>query len=286
MFAPYMMKADIRTFDFKTLPIEIEVKDVRFVKELPKLLGQPHKAAFYQILWLTGGKATFRIDFREISVKANEVLIIGAGQVCEFDVVSDYSGRMILFTGDFFGVTELDANFLHTSEVLNPIHLNQTVPVCPEFAGRLITLLEGELRQPSDAFQPGIAQSYLRIILLETERRLTSSYPPVVNDVGRKFYNAVEQHFKESRNTEYYVNLLGINEKSLSREVKTLTGNTPKVYIDSRVILEAKRLLSYSNLSAKEIGFVLGFDEPTNFTKYFRKHTGTTPVQFRDSTKK
>ncbi|MCD8186501.1 MAG: helix-turn-helix domain-containing protein [Rikenellaceae bacterium] len=80
--------------------------------------------------------------------------------------------------------------------------------------------------------------------------------------------------------------MLGVNEKTLSKEVKALTGKTPKVYIDSRIILEAKRLLSYSNLSAKMIGFELGFDEPTNFTKYFRKHTGTTPARFRDSAKK
>lgn len=280
------MDADIRTFDFKALPIEIEVKDLKFVRELPKLLGQPHKANFYQIVWLAEGKATIRIDFRDIPIKANEILIISAGQVCEFDTTSDYSGKLILFTGSFFTVTELDANFLHTSEILNPVSLNTTVPLCPQLTGNIIALLDEELKKTTDNFQTGIAQSYLRVILLETERQLTKSHPPVVSNVGRKFYNAVEQHFRENRNTDYYVDLLGVNEKNLSKEVKTLTGKTPKVYIDSRTILEAKRLLSYSNLSAKEIGFELGFDEPTNFTKYFRKHTGTTPAQFRDSAKK
>ncbi len=90
---------------------------------------------------------------------------------------------------------------------------------------------------------------------------------------------------EKNKNTTYYVNLLGINEKILSKEVKALTGKTPKVYIDSRTILEAKRLLSYSSLSIKEIGYNLGFDEPTNFNKFFRKHTAQTPAQFRNSTK-
>ena len=79
------MNADIRTFEFKALPIEIEVKDLRFAKELPKLLGQPHKATFYQIIWITDGEAIFRIDFRDITIQSNEILIISAGQVCEFD---------------------------------------------------------------------------------------------------------------------------------------------------------------------------------------------------------
>lgn len=278
-----VMNADIKTVNFKTLPIEIEVKDLRFAKELPKLLGQPHKATFYQVVWLTEGEAIFRIDFRESVIKANEILIISSGQVCEFDVKSDYSGKLILFTGSFFTITEIDSDFLYTSEILNPISLNKTVRICPQLAENLIRLLDKELKQPMDDFQIGIAQSYLRIILLEAERQLTASYPPLMKTVGRKFYNAVEQYFRENRNTEYYVKLLGVNEKTLSKEVKVLTGKTPKVYIDSRTILEAKRLLSYSNLSVKEIGYELGFDEPTNFNKYFRKHTNITPAEFRHS---
>ena len=280
------MNADIRTFEFKALPIEIEVKDLRFAKELPKLLGQPHKATFYQIIWITEGEATFRIDLRDITIQSNEILIISAGQVCEFDTKSNYSGKLILFTGTFFTMTELDSNFLHTAEILNPVSLNKTVSICPQLAENLTALLDEELKHPVDKFQAGIAQSFLRVLLLETERQLTANPSSLSNNIGRKFYNAVEQHFKENRNTEFYVNLLGVNEKALSKKVKALTGNTPKIYIDSRTILEAKRLLSYSSLSIKEVGFELGFDEPTNFNKYFRKHTGVTPAQFKDSTKK
>lgn len=280
------MDTGIKTFSFKTLPIEIEVKDLRFVKESPRLLGQPHKTGFYQIIWLSKGKAKFRIDFREIIIKENEILIIAVGQVCQFDVTSDYCGKAILFTGSLFNLTELDSNFLHTAGILNPVSLNKAVSICPELAGNLITLLDEELKQSSDNFQIGIAQSFLRIILLQAERRYASSFPPIINNIGRQFYNAVEQYFRKNRSSEYYINLLGINEKILSKEIKALTGKTPKVYIDSRTILEAKRLLSYSSLSAKEIGYELGFDEPTNFNKYFRKHTGMTPTQFRHSTEK
>jgi len=281
-----MMKNGIRTVEFKSLPIEIEVKDLKCVRELPKLFGQPHKATFYQIVWLTEGSASFRIDFRDISLNADEILVISAGQVCQFDTVSNYSGKLILFTSSFFTVTELDSNFLHTAEVFNPVKLNKTILLCPQFIGNIISLLNEELKHNVDKFQIGIAQSYLRIILLETERKLSISHSPVLNSISRLFYNEVENHFKENRNAEYYVQLLGVNEKALSREVKSLTGKTPKTYIDSRIILEAKRLLSYSSLSAKEIGFELGFDEPTNFAKYFRKYTGVTPGMFRSSTEK
>lgn len=277
----------LKTFEFKKLPIGIEVKDLRVAKELPNLLGRPHKATFYQMVWIDGGEAAFRIDFRKITIPQNQLLVIAAGQVCEFDVVSEYSGKLILFTPAFFAATDADANFLHTSELLNPVNLNASVAVSPRFADTVISLLDEELKRGGDNFQTAMAQSYLRVLLLEAERQLTSPhFVSPANTLAREFYNAVERHFRENRNADFYTRLLGVNEKTLSREVKSLSGKTPKVYIDARVLLEAKRLLAYSALSVKEIGYGLGFDEPTNFNKYFRKHTGVTPSQFRKSTKK
>lgn len=278
------MHSNIRTFEFNASSIEIEVKDLNFIKELPKLLGKPHKTTFYQLVWLTRGEATFRVDFKEVRIRADEVLVISAGQVCAFDTKADYAGKIVLFTSSFFSVSEHDSSFLHTSEILNPVNLNRTVAICPQLTGKLISLLEEELNFPEDNFRAVIAQSYLRIILLEAERRYANSYSFGRNNVGRKFYNAVEKHFKENRNADFYVRLLGINEKTLAKEIKALCGKTPKKYIDSRVLLEAKRLLAYSGLSAKEIGINLGFDEPSNFNKYFRKHASLTPVEFRNST--
>ncbi len=271
----------IQTFEFKKLPIEIEVKDLKFVKELPELLGHPHKATFFQIVWLTSGEAEFNIDFRKILMKENELLIITPGQVCSFDVESEYTGKLILFTNSFFNISEIDSNFMYTSEIFNPVRLNKTITICPKLISNLTDLLENELKQGDTNYKIEIAQSFLRIMLFESERQFTKTTDLAVNNVARLFYNAVEQHYKENKNTEFYVHLLNVNEKILSREVKAISGKTPKVYIDSRTILEAKRLLIYSSLSIKEIGYILGFDEPSYFNKYFKKHTKLTPLEFR-----
>ncbi|MCD8264392.1 MAG: AraC family transcriptional regulator [Tannerellaceae bacterium] len=278
------MQEDIKTFGFKPLPLEIEIKDLGFVKELPGLLGRPHKANFYQLVWITEGKACFTIDFREIIIRAGEVLIISAGQVCQFDISNEYTGKLILFTASFFTVTEPDGNFLYTSQILNPVSLNKTIPVCEEQMSQLFSLLNKALIQPADSHQLPIAQSYLRILLLETERKLTARYPLSQDTLVRKFCTEVESHFRQCHTIEFYLSLLGINEKALSRSIKQHTGKTPKVYLDLRILLEAKRLLTYSNQTVKEIGYELGFGEPANFNKYFRKHTGITPGAFRLST--
>ena len=76
--------------------------------------------------------------------------------------------------------------------------------------------------------------------------------------------------------------MLSVSTKHLNGIVKEFTLNTAKHFIDNFVILEAKRAIVSSNYSLKEIGYIVGFDEVTNFTKFFKKHTGITPKQFKN----
>lgn len=280
------MKQDesIKTFNFKTSAVEIEVKDLSFIKELPKLLGMPHKVSFYQLLWISKGEARHRIDFHEVAINTDQILVIAPGQVCEFDTVSEYEGKMILFTDSFFSVSEADSNFLYTSQILSLIKQNRVVSICPLLIGNLMQLLEEEMKVDTDKFKAGISQSILRIILFDAERSLNANQSIIIQSTASDFCNAVEKNFKVHKRLEYYTNLLAVGEKALSKEIKELTGDTPKVYIDKRVVLEAKRLLVYSSLSVKEIGFALGFEEPANFNNFFRKHANQTPIQFREAT--
>lgn len=78
-----------------------------------------------------------------------------------------------------------------------------------------------------------------------------------------------------------YAAHLKISHKHLNTICKYATGKTSKQYIDSNIIIEIKRWLSSSSHSVKELTYKFGFDEPTNFLKYFKKHTGKTPIQFK-----
>ena len=79
----------------------------------------------------------------------------------------------------------------------------------------------------------------------------------------------------------HYAAQLGVTEKRLAQATAQVLGKLPKQVIAERLTLEAKRLLAHTPASSKEVGFALGFDEPTNFSKYFRRQTGLTPNQFR-----
>ncbi|NMA75274.1 MAG: AraC family transcriptional regulator [Bacteroidales bacterium] len=275
----------IKMYDFKPLPLEIEIKDLSFIKKAPHLLGKPHQTSFYQLIWLIHGEMTLYVDFQRVTLHQGELLLLTCGQVCQFDTKSNYSGFITLFTPAFFAESDTDTQFLYSSEILSPLTHNSGLKLPNSLIKHLINALQEELNRPKDNFQAYIARSYLRILLFEMERSTTKSQNSKEFREIRNFVNEVERHYKEERTVSFYAKLLLIEERKLNQCVLKTIGKTAKQYIDSRIILEAKRFLSYSDKSVKEIGFSLGFDEPTNFNKYFKKHTKQTPLEFKSSLK-
>ena len=96
------------------------------------------------------------------------------------------------------------------------------------------------------------------------------------------FKEKLEQNFRKERSVNKYASELSMSDKQLHKACTSVLDKTPKQIIDERVILEAKRLLVHSKQAIKEVAYELGYDEPTNFIKYFRKHTSSSPSEFRD----
>ena len=91
----------------------------------------------------------------------------------------------------------------------------------------------------------------------------------------------VERDFKTVRRVEDYAELLAYSPRTISRATIEAVGVGPKEFVDRRVLLEAKRLLAHSDLTAAQIGDELGFSDAANFGKFFRD-TGNSPIDFRN----
>lgn len=96
-----------------------------------------------------------------------------------------------------------------------------------------------------------------------------------------KFKNILEKEYIISRNADYYAKKINITYKHLNVICKGIVSITAKQFIDEFVILEAKRKLINSSIKSTELAYLMGFEESTNFVKYFKKHTGHTPNQFK-----
>lgn len=148
--------------------------------------------------------------------------------------------------------------------------------------------MEREVQNPKDPFQSEILHNLLTNLFLHSERiKRKQNFKELKKgadlDFLIQFKDVLEIHFRTQKSVKFYADLLHITEKRLNLATSKVLELTPKQIINERIILEAKRLLAHSNESIKEIGFHLGFDEPTNFIKYFRKLQNITPANFRES---
>jgi AraC-like DNA-binding protein len=102
-------------------------------------------------------------------------------------------------------------------------------------------------------------------------------------DLVRRFNLLVENHYRQYHQVQDYANLLNKSPKTLSNLFAQYNHKTPLQVIKERIALEAKRLLQYTDKTSKEIAFELGFEDPANFSRFFKQQTGLPPGDFKTS---
>ena len=287
-----MFSEEIIKYEFRGgLPVEFEIVDVpALMKRHRNSMVKPHRTGFYHIFWVRAS-GTHMVDFSPVDLQENTLLFVNEETVQSFDPHLGLNAKAILFTSTFFGASEADVRFLNETILFNDPGSTTTVQISagnrPAF-NSLFTMMEMEAGKNKDDYQSKILGSmlYSFLLLAEREKRLASGValkPSADRDYLYAFRELLEGNFKTNKQVTYYAGALSITERRLNQAISNTLGKTVKQSIDDRVILEAKRLLAHTRFSIKEIGFTLGFEEPTNFIKYFRKHTACTPVEFRQS---
>lgn len=286
------MTKDLKTYPFLfTVNKNQEINTTTIKERLsrkPHKLFLPHRTDFFMVYLFTDGYGKHMVDFESINVKKNHILFISKGQVHAFDSNETYDGKALIFTEDFFCKSETDRNYLLTSSLFDNLCRHSYFKINSEFR-KLNTLfieIYLELEKPADKFQGKILQSLLYQILLLAERQIdiqngAQKKETASSLLATQFRSSVEKYFKEQKNVKFYTNLLGITDRTLQMATAKTFGKSPKRLINERVLLEAKRILAYDKLSVKEIAFYLGFEETTNFVKFFKLKSGSTPTDFR-----
>lgn len=135
----------------------------------------------------------------------------------------------------------------------------------------------------------GLFQCFFELILTSQSEQ-TESKPTRQNDTGgpdgiyRKFLELLHNQDNSLRNNvSYYANILHISPQLLNQHCQKEAGESASKIIADAIILEAKRLLLYTELSVREIGNLLNFNDDSHFVKYFKKYTNQMPVSYRNS---
>ncbi len=243
----------------------------------------PLRPAFHQLVAVRSGSLTVSVDFTTYTLDAGSWLWIRPGQVQRWGrdlTVSD--GVVVAFPAGFPDAATVTAAFARPPYAPGPVR-----PVGADAEGLRRAL--DHLRYEYDAMAELPLESHvqalrhlLAVLLLRLAKaRGAAPDAPVSNQAFRRFHAAVERDFTVTRRVEDYAAALGYSPRTLTRATTAATGMSAKRYIDERVVLEAKRELAHSRLPATAIAARLGFTDPSDFTKFFRQRTGTTPTAFR-----
>ncbi|MEO1011243.1 MAG: helix-turn-helix transcriptional regulator [Bacteroidota bacterium] len=276
--------------DYEDLGFEI-IRLESFLERRGKILQtSPHRIRFYAMLFIEEGEGVHYIDFKRLTLGKGSLLFIGKDQVHAWNRWTGITGYIVLFTERFLYRNQVQFHDLSYTYPYNANLYSPKLETCgrPVFdvLALLLPLMHAEYISRNTSGQGESLQCLLRFLIL----KIRSTMEPGRNFEDEKmkslfilFQKALDQNLSVTRNVSDYCTLLKVSYHRLNRTVKRLTQKTAKAFIDDMLILEAKRHLAEKAINTSEISYVLGFEEPTNFTKFFKKYTGKTPKYFRDS---
>ncbi|GAB2713424.1 AraC family transcriptional regulator [Streptomyces bullii] len=280
----------IRTFPF---PVDLSVLGVgmqvgpmgdgrTWHAEAP--LERVHRIDFHIVMLFGDGPVRHMIDFTEYEATAGDLLWIRPGQVHRFSRTSEYRGTVLTMQPGFLPRATVEATGLYRYDL--PPLLRPDEPQLTALRAALAQLrreYEDTTTLPL-SLHTAVLRHSLTAFLIRLAHLATSSAEVSrgrTDTTFTRFRDAVEQGFATNHSVSAYADALGYSRRTLVRAVRAATGETPKAFIDKRVVLEAKRLLAHTELPIGRVGAAVGFPDAANFSKFFHQHTDRTPAAFR-----
>jgi AraC-like DNA-binding protein len=264
---------------------------------LSELLGRvpaahfslPQRPGFHLMLLFTSGSGDYFLDFRKISCRSGTLIHARPGQVQQFVLGQTLEADVLLFTPEFLlpAIAVAEAGYLATLiDDVVPDGVAQLEPDGFQNIRAVLAATEQAYKTTTGSDMSAAILQHLLYATLFTAARdsVHSDAAPITHGyrtVVKKFLRALEERYRKTRKVDSYAQAIGYPTKSLRRACLMVAGSTPKSIIEQRLILEAKRLLVHTDNSVQAIAGVLGFSEPTNFVKFFKRHGGMGPLEFR-----
>lgn len=281
----------IRRINFKKIDqelFEFEIVDLQeFFKTRPsKFLSKPFRMNFYNILYITSGIGKHEIDFKVYDIKAGDVILIGKNQVHRFFPDTKVEGYIIMFTEDYL-YTNSEMNIHNFLESFNEISYNPIIEIdVSEGASNriIIDLLYKEYRENDSDVKVQLIKSLFRSFMLTIRKFINSDEQTEASGEYKRFLefkSLVEMHYKEKKTVQEYAKMMLVSQKTINQATRMAVDLSAKQFIIDRILLEVKRYIAQGNLTINEISYLMGFDEPSNLTKFFKRYEGVSPKEFK-----
>lgn len=247
-----------------------------------------HRHNYYEIFLFEKGGGKHHLDFESLDINSKSVQFISPGQAHLVNRALDSNGHIILFSREFYFTDVYDRNLLFEMPFLNNNSRQPVIDLTDEEYDKLygLILMMYEEEKNELTYRQQALRSLLNLFLVQCKRIFKETNPSIYSSELNAFRSLLESNFHQWHTVHEYAHALSVSEKQLSELVKKITGQNALEYIHDRILLEAKRLLLHDNITAKEIAYLLKYEDPSHFIKFFKKKTGCTPLDFRESMRK
>lgn len=240
----------------------------------------------------TEGETSVSFNLHEFRLKKDSMFIFTPKNILQVNSQQYFKADVIAISPDFMRRINIDI------KNMMPLFLkfveNPTLALTPEESRSMrgmIAQIERETRGPETHFSFDIVSGLIAATIYKVGDIMyhyLAEHPEEQNnshnraeEYFKQFTHLLGEHFREERSVGFYARQLCITPKYLTTLIKRISGKSVSEWIDSYVILEAKTLLKYSNMSVQEIAYYLNFPNQSFFGSYFKRNAGMSPSQYK-----
>ncbi len=272
---------------------------IRTTKDVMQMYGDhydiPHSHNYYTVLWSHNESGRHIIDYKEYTMKTNDVFFVSPGQVHQVWHTAGAQETVILFTCNFLTANGLSSGFISNMKLFSDLYNTPPISLPSRSVSEMTWWIEKmkEEFESVDDFRFGKIGAYLKLFLIECNKYAQSQSftgNTQILQVGgilvQKFKQLLELKFKEWHKVSDYAAELNVSSDYLNTAIKTTEGRNAKELIQQRIILEAKRMGIHTDMSTKEIAYSVGFSDPSHFSRFFKNTEGDSFGSFRTTLNK
>lgn len=240
----------------------------------------------------TEGETSLTSNLQEFRLKKDSLFIFSPKHILQVQSNNRFKAHFIVIAPDFLKRINID------TKRMMPLFLQFGSLPCMELTHAesqslrsFISMVEQELKGSETDFSSEIIGGLIAATIYKVGAILThylTEHPEVDSPIHnraeeyfRQFTELLGEHYKHERSVGFYARQLCITPKYLTTLIKRISGKSVSEWIDNYVILEAKTLLKYSNMSVQEIAYYLNFPNQSFFGSYFKRNAGMSPSQYK-----
>jgi AraC family transcriptional activator of pobA len=236
----------------------------------------PHRQTNHSIILVTEGSIVASSGFDNYTVEQNAMIVIPAGQITSLSFMSEnIEGFYLHFSDEYLSHAKVDLS----KWLIRPVIKFENAE-----SEHLIMLLKRMQKLNENEANADMIKLYLATFLAEMEQssdfRLRINFP-AHERLTMEFKKLLNYHITKDKSVRFYASELNVTPNHLNKSVKLTLDRSASALIDEMLILEAKVLMQKNNLSISEIAFEIGVEDVSYFGRFFKKHTGFTPTEYR-----